>query len=97
MAHIDRTQINNLAKLANIPISDEDAKEYPAQLSESLDYVDNLSDIDTADVPDSFYTTNAHNVMQEDEVDESVMLSQEDALKNATATKRGYFVVKRIL
>ncbi len=97
MSHLDVTQVKALAKLANLKLTDDEAKEYPEKLSASLDYVENLNELDVSQVPDSFFTTNAHNVMQEDVVDESIMLSQEEALKNAKATKKGYFVVKRIL
>ncbi len=97
MSQINLDDIKHLAKLSNLQVTDEEAKKYPDQLSESIDYVENLKDIDTSNVPDTFFTTKATNVMDEDEVDESVMLSQEDALKNAKATKDGYYVVKKIL
>ena len=89
--------VKHLAKLSNLVVSDVEAQKYPEQLSESIEYVQNLEDIDTSGVPETFFTTKAKNVMDEDEVDESIMLSQEEALKNARATKDGYFVVKRIL
>ena len=89
--------VNRLAKLANLNVSEVEAASYPEQLSESIQYVENLSDIDTSEVPDNFFTTKAHNVMEEDVVRESDMLTQEQALGNARSTKNGYFVVKRIL
>jgi aspartyl/glutamyl-tRNA(Asn/Gln) amidotransferase C subunit len=97
MSTLDLKAVQRLAKLSNLKLTDEEAAQYPEQLSESLEYVKNLDEIDTGNVPDNFYTTNAHNVMEEDEVDEGIMLSHEDAIKNAKATKKGYFVVKRIL
>lgn len=97
MSNLTLDDVKHLAKLSNLRISDEEAEKYPEQLSESIEYVGNLEDIDTSDVPDTFFTTKAKNVMDEDVVDEAIMLSQEDALRNARATKDGYFVVKRIL
>lgn len=97
MSKLNTDDVQHLAKLSNLAISEEEAKKYPEQLSESIEYVTNLEEIDTSDVPDTFFTTRAKNVMDEDVVDEGIMLSQEEALKNARATKGGYFVVKRIL
>lgn len=97
MSTVDLKLVQKLATLSNLKLTDEEAGQYPEQLSESLDYVKNLDEIDTSNVPDNFYTTNAHNVMEEDEVRDEDILSHVDAMKNATSTKKGYFVVKRIL
>ncbi|KXK09338.1 MAG: Glutamyl-tRNA(Gln) amidotransferase subunit C [Microgenomates bacterium OLB23] len=86
MSTIDLDLVKHLAKLANLKISDEELQQYPEQLSESLEYVANLKEIDTSKVPDNFFTTKARNVMEDDEVCESDMISHD-----------GYFVVKRIL
>lgn len=97
MLNITSADVTKLARLANLTIDKESSKSLSRQLSESLNYVHNLEDIDTSAVPGSYFTTSAKNVMDEDEMDESVMLSQEEALKNAQNVKDGYFVVKRIL
>ena len=91
------SDVEKLARLSKLTVSEEESRSLSTQLSESLDYVQNLEDIDTSHVPDSYFTTDAKNVMDEDVVDESIMLSQKDALKNASSTKDGYFVIKRIL
>lgn len=97
MGNIQTSDVEKLARLSKLTLSDDDMKHIPDQLSESLGYVENLKDIDTSSVPENFFTTTAINVMDEDVVDESVMIPHEQALKNATATKNGYFVIKRIL
>lgn len=97
MSHLTLDDVKRLARMSKLPLEEADLEHYPEQLSESISYVDNLQDIDTSHVPDSFFTTDARNVMAEDEVDESIMLTQEEALQNAPNTKKGYFVVKRIL
>lgn len=97
MAHIQQDDIQHLAKLSALKITEEEAEKYPEQLSESITYVENLQDIDTEGVPETFFTTTSKNVMQEDTVDPDVMLEHSEALKNAAKTKDGYFVVKRIL
>lgn len=97
MSQLTNDDVKKLAKLSYLDLSDAEIAHYRDQLAESLSYVDNLKEIDTSAVPDSFFTTDAQNVMDEDDVDGSIMLSQEQALQNAPAAKNGYFVVKRIL
>lgn len=97
MTKVNKDTVEHLAKLSNLRVSDEELDQYPEKLSESITYVENLTEIDTSGVPDTFFTTDAKNIMDEDVVDESIMFTQEEALKNAQATKKGYFVVKRIL
>jgi len=91
------SDVEKLARLSKLTVTEKELQTLSFQLSESLDYVQNLEDIDTSQVPDSYFTTDAKNVMDEDVVDEGIMLSQNEALKNAPATKDGYFVIKRIL
>lgn len=97
MSQLSLDDVTKLARLSKLDLSEAEISHFRDQLVESISYVDNLREIDTSEVPDSFFTTDAHNVMDEDVVNESIMLSQEDALKNASSTKNGYFVVKRIL
>lgn|SRR3989338_10636710 len=89
--------VKKLAQLANLALTDEELKKYPDQLSQSLDYVENLKDIDTQDISEAAYTMDVANVMREDVIDTSRMFTQKQALSNAKNTKNGKFVVKRIL
>lgn len=97
MSKLTLEDVKRLARMSHLPIHEADLLKYPNQLTESISYVENLSEIDTSQVPDSFFTTEAQNVMAEDVVDESIMLTQDQALSNAPAKRNGYFVVKRIL
>lgn len=97
MTQVKKDTVKHLAKLSNLRVTDKELEQYPEKLSESITYVENLSDIDTSNVPETFFTTDAKNIMDEDIVDKDLMFTQEEALKNAQATRNGYFVVKRIL
>ena len=97
MSKITLKDVKKLSKLSNLDISDEEATKYPEQLTESIQYVNNLKDINTDSVPENFFTTDAENVMEDDEVREEDMLKGKDAVKNAKNVKNGYFVVRRIL
>ncbi|OGK30170.1 hypothetical protein A3B02_01015 [Candidatus Roizmanbacteria bacterium RIFCSPLOWO2_01_FULL_42_14] len=97
MSHLTPDDIQKLAQLSNLELTSDDIKDLPQQLAKSLDYVENLKDIQTDNVPASHFTTSAKNVMAEDIVDESIMLTSSTALKNASNKKGSYFIVKRIL
>ncbi|OGK15311.1 hypothetical protein A3H80_00440 [Candidatus Roizmanbacteria bacterium RIFCSPLOWO2_02_FULL_37_19] len=94
---LTKEDIKHIAQLANLDIDNDELEAYSKQLTDSLHYVENLEDIDTSGVPDTFFTTHAKNSMQEDVIDESVTLPQEEVLQNAPKKRNGYFVVKRIL
>jgi len=90
-----KIDVSHVAKLANLPLSDEEKKKFEKQLSETLDYVAQLEEIDTKGVEPTSQVTGLENVTREDEVTPS--LSQKEALKNAKSTHNGFFKVKAIL
>lgn len=89
-----RDQVKKVAKLANLPISEEEEEVYAGQLSKILDYIDQLNSVSTSEVEPTFNVTGNSNIWREDEVSDS--LTQEDALVNASKTKEGFFVTKGV-
>lgn len=90
-----KIDVKKVAKLANIPLSLEEEDKLGEQLEQTLDYVKKLNEIDTARVEPTSQVTGLENVLREDKTSPS--LSQEEALKNAKSTYRGYIKVKAIL
>lgn len=88
-------QVKHVAKLANLPLSEDEVKKFEVQLSETLDYVNKLEEIDTKNIEPTSQVTGLENVTREDIVLPS--LSQGEALKNAKSTYKGYIKVKAIL
>lgn len=87
--------ISHVAKLANLPLTDEEKKKFEKQLEETITYVESLEKVDTKGVEPTSQVTGLENVIREDVVKPS--LSQEEALKNAKQTHNGFFKVKGIL
>lgn len=92
---LSKDHIKHVAKLANLPLTEEEEEKLGEQLSQTLDYVNKLEEISTKDVEPTSQVTGLENVTREDEVLPS--LSQEEALKNAKSTYQGYIKVKAIL
>lgn len=90
-----KINVSHVAKLANLPLTDEEKKKFEVQLEETLAYVDQLKEIPTEKVPTTNQVTGLENITREDLVKPS--LTQKQALKNAKSTKNGYFKVPAIL
>ena len=67
------------------------------QVGVTVAYVSKLQELPTDGVIETSQVTGLENVMREDVVDESRMFSQVEALKNATHTHNGFFVVDAVL
>lgn len=87
-------QVKKVAKLANLPLVQQEEEKYSEQLSKILDYIDQLNQIDTSNIEPTFNVTGLSNVMREDE--SQVCLSQKEALSNAPKTKEGMFETKGV-
>lgn len=87
--------ISHVAKLANLPLTNEEKKKFEPQLEETIEYIENLNEVNTLGVEPTSQVTGLENITREDEVRPS--LSQEEALSNAKQTHNGFFKVKGIL
>lgn len=64
---LSREQVEHVARLARVGITEEEVETFSHQLSDVLDYFERLSEVDTADVPPTSHTLPLHNIMREDE------------------------------
>lgn len=94
---LSREEIIHLANLANLKLTEEEIKKYQEQLTETLDYVKNLNELQTDDVESTNQSIKLKNVNFEDGEKNKRGLTQSDTLANSKAKKDNYFVVKRIL
>lgn len=92
---LTRDQVEHVADLAKLGLSEEEIELYRRQLSAILEYAAILQQLDTKDIPPTATVLPLRNVMRADEP--AVSLPQEDALANAPAAADGYFRVKAIL
>jgi len=93
---MDKKQVLHIAKLAQLKLNLSEVEKFSSQLSETLDYVGILGELDkkVRNLPPTAQATNLKNVFREDKVKPS--LSQEEVLANASATYKGYFKTKAI-
>lgn len=91
---LTKDQVKHVAKLANLPLTEAQEEEYSEQLSQILDYVEQLNILDTKNVEPTFNVSKHINAWREDEIKEG--LSQEAALMNASDKENGLFITKGI-
>ncbi len=92
---ITREQVEHVAKLARLAVSEEEKVLFGRQLSSILTYVETLNRVDTAQVEPTSHVIPMQNVLREDEVKAS--LPREAALLNAPDHDEGCFRVPKII
>ena len=93
---LSKEEVLHIAKLANFKLSDKELETFRTQLSDILDYVTKLEEVDTSNInPISHTISELKNRFQEGPQEEG--LNREDALKNADNAKGGYFLTKAVL
>ncbi len=60
-------EIDYIAKLARLGLSDSEKKKYSKELSQILDYMNKLNEVDTKDVEPTSQVTGLINVFRKDE------------------------------
>ena len=96
MSKLSRDDVLKLAALSKLRLSDEEVEKMRTELSEILNYVEMLNEVDVADLEPTYQVSGLKNVYRADEV-KDYGYKIEDLLKNAPAIQDGQFKVKRVL
>ncbi len=88
-------QVEHIARLARLGLSDEEKVLYTGQLSKILEYIEKLNELDTSGVEPTSHVVQLSNVMREDVPKESLPL--EEALRNAPDRKGPFYRVPPII
>jgi aspartyl-tRNA(Asn)/glutamyl-tRNA(Gln) amidotransferase subunit C len=88
-------EVRHIARLARLGLTDADVARFSGQLSQIIDYFEEMSQVDTEDVPPTAYTLELHNVMRADDPDPSS--ERDDVLSNAPMREDDFFRVRAIL
>ena len=96
MAKLTTDEVKHIAKLSRLNLTEEEIKKFQGQLSKIVDYISQLSEVDTSALVPTSQTTGLENVFRLDEIKLS-SLNKEEALSGTDKTYNGYFVVDAIL
>jgi aspartyl-tRNA(Asn)/glutamyl-tRNA(Gln) amidotransferase subunit C len=92
---ISKQEVEHVAKLARLELSEQEKEELTDQLSNILTYVEKLNELDTSGVEPTSHVLDINNVMRDDVAGES--LTQERALANAPEKAAGHYKVPKII
>ena len=92
---ITKEQVEHVAKLARLAITEEEKSTFSEQLSAILTYVDQLNELDTSKVEPTSHVISMQNVFREDRVKNC--LPREEALTGAPDVTEEFFRVPRII
>ncbi len=87
--------IDYVATLARIELSEEEKSRFSAQLADILTYFERLKAVDVSGIEPSAHAFPVYNVWQEDVVETG--FTQEQALLNAPARRDGQIVVPKVV
>ncbi len=68
MTKLTKDQVKHIAKLARLELTESELEKFPKELTSILQYVDMLTEVDTANVPPTAQVTGQNNVFREDEI-----------------------------
>jgi len=92
---ITREQVEYVANLSRIELSEEEKKLFTTQLDAILQYIEKLNQCDTRSVAEIPHASPHTNLFREDKVTTS--LPRKEALANAPEQATGFYKVPRII
>ena len=95
MTRITRADVEHVARLARLALSEEEIERFTTQLAQILEHAARVEALDTASVPPTAHPIPIANVMRPDEPRPG--LDRDEVLAMAPAAEDGRFRVPKIL
>lgn len=86
--------VEHVAKLARLDLTEEEKVKFLKQLGDVLKYVEQMNEVDTSNVEPLSHVVDFNNVMREDEIHYDC--SKEELMMNAPEEENGFFKVPKI-
>jgi aspartyl-tRNA(Asn)/glutamyl-tRNA(Gln) amidotransferase subunit C len=94
---LKKEEIQKIADLARLELSEKEKEKYGNQLSDILSYIDQLSEVDTEGVEPTAQVTGLENIYREDEIKVWDKNERQAALEQSPELEDGQVKVKRVL
>jgi aspartyl-tRNA(Asn)/glutamyl-tRNA(Gln) amidotransferase subunit C len=92
---VSRDDVQHVAQLARLDFSEEEERQMAEELSQILDYVDKLNELDTSGVRPMSHVLDVTNVFRADEVE--TRINREQALEPAPEDDDEHFQVPKVI
>ena len=86
--------VEHVAKLARLELTEEEKEKFAGQLGDVLKYVEQMNEVDTSNVVPMAHAVDFVNVMREDTV--NYEQTKEELMANAPDKEDGFFKVPKI-
>lgn len=96
MAKLTRDDVLKLAQLARLDLTDDEVEEFTSELTEILQYVEQLSAVDVTGLKPTHQITGLSNVTRDDEI-RDYGYDPKELLNNVPEVKDGMLKVKRMI
>lgn len=94
---LNQTQTKHIANLAKLELTEGELEKYTGQLSDVLNYIEQLREVDTTEIEPTAQVTELKNVFRKDEVKEWDVNEVKMALEQASEMEYKQVKVKRVL
>jgi len=88
--------IEHVAKLARLGLSEKEKDRFQKDLSSILDFIEKMKEVDVDDTPSTAQVTGLVNASRQDEIDSINPEGRKRLLANAPETRDGYIKVKAV-
>lgn len=95
MAKLTKADVEHIAKLSKLELTEKEKDKFAGQLSSILEYVNQLNEVKTVGVEETSQVTGLKNVFTEDQVIEDLLLP-EQLSRNAPDFRNDSFVVPAV-
>lgn len=92
---LSKQEVEHVAHLARLTITEEEKEIFSRQLSEILTYIGKLNELDTSKVQPTSHVLDLSNVFREDAVRESLPITE--VMANTPDRENGFFRVPKII
>jgi len=92
---IDIDQVRKVASLARLQLSEAEEQQFTGQLNSILDYVQQLDELDTKDVPPTTRAIEVSNITRPDTLE--TFAEREEILDSAPEREADFFKVPKIM
>ena len=97
MANFNKSNIQHIALLSNLNLTDQEFEKFTPQLSKIVEFIGMLSEVNTDNVEPTTQITGLKNVLRKDKIDVSKIMTANDALSGTDKVHNDLIMVPVVL
>jgi len=94
---ISKKDVEHVARLARLSLTEEEKDRYTAQLASILGYIEKLNGLNTDGVEPTAHPWPVSNIWREDKTDRLQSITRDELLQNAPEKEGPFFKVRKVI